>query len=228
MATKSNKVKTEKASKATKEKTKAKETTQTQVAQALVLDVKSNHSMRKALDSQGIDAFALHSFDKASRGYFALSLGLAQKREETVKRCKAVRLLVCNGVANWVKVCETTGDYARNGKLAVKEFETSQAVFGNVKALKELYGDSVVTLTEKELLERFEAQKEETTRTIGTGKTRFTQRGRVVLSGTKGELSLDVLAWKVGDKLVIANCESARNQYNKTHVYTTEKTTVAK
>jgi Holliday junction resolvase len=191
----------------------------------LALDVKSNHGMRKKLNSERVDAFALHSHDKLSKAYLAQCFALARD-EKTFTACMETRMLIVNGVANWIKLDNKSGNYVRNGALSVRNCEREQAVYGNVNSLVSLYGDSITVLTEKEVGERFDSVKEQTTRIVGSAKREIV--GRVVASGLKGDMILDVLAWREGKALAFVNCESKRTYGAKFHAYSTKQTTTAK
>lgn len=197
-------------------------------AVVLTLDVKANHSMRVTAAKSGIDLYATHSQDKTSKGYVEqLS---AVKREVLFKEVSKgdVRLLVVNGVCNLVRIDSKGAFYGRNGVVVVRDFTLEQMLHGNVASLQALYGDAVRLYTEEQTQKLFDAQKEQITRTVGTGKHKTTVTGRIIATGRKGDTTLDVVAVKGAKGLMFINCEDHNNEHNYSHRFVQEQSTVAK
>jgi len=176
---------------------------QTVKALQLVAETKQNHSMRKRLESEGVDAFALHAFTHISEAYIAICLALVAIGKAIIGESVT---LFCNGVTERITLDRATGNYSRqtgHGKL----------IFGNFTALKTVYGDAVQVMTDAQVKAAFAAQKEQVTRKLGTG---LNITGRIISQGKKGEMILDVVAVDLGNgKFALHNLESLTNAHQR-------------
>lgn len=192
-----------KQNKTAKKNSNAKSTATAEKAIVLALDVKQNHSMRKRLEGEGIDAMALHSFDKISKGYVEQCAALAKVGKEIVGESVT---LICNGVTERISTEAKSGNYSRkvgNGKL----------LFGNVVSLRSLYGEQVETVTDEAVTARFKAGKEIVKRKLGDGRE---ISGKVIAQGKKGEMTLDVVAVELGaGKFGLHNLEDKTNTHQR-------------